>query len=116
MTAMSAKGRCICPLARAEKGDFYQELDHEVTSASICSLLERPTRRFASRPSLNRIRVGIPRMLKRGVTDGLSSTLTLYTLASPASFWAAASTAGDMARHGPHQGAQKSTRTGSLDW
>src|SRR3989442_683203 len=46
----------------------------------------------------------------------LALPLTLYTLASPASFWAAASTAGDMARHGPHQGAQKSTRMGSLDW
>src|SRR5438132_1939153 len=59
--------------------------------------------------------VGIPRRLKRGETDGLSSTLILYTLALPASFSAAASTAGDIARQGPHQGAQKSTRIGSLD-
>src|SRR5262245_16744236 len=88
---------------------------HEATSASICSVLERPIKRFVSRPSLKRISVGIPRMPKRGETEGFSSTLTLYTLASPARFRAAASTAGDMARQGPHQGAQKSTRIGSLD-
>src|SRR5207253_10725357 len=85
-------------------------------SVSICALLDRPTRRLISRPSLKRISVGIPLRLKRGETDGLSSTLILYTLASPASFSAAASTAGDIARHGAHQGAQKSTRIGSLDW
>src|SRR5205807_6653506 len=97
------------------RASYFGE-NHKVTSDSICSLLERPTRRFISRPSLKRISVGIPRRLKRGEIAGLSSTLILYTLAWPASFSAAASTAGDIARHGPHQGAQKSTRIGSLDW
>src|SRR5215467_3197682 len=86
-----------------------------VTNASICSLLERPTSRFVSLPSLKRIRVGIPRKLKRGDAAGFSSTFILYTLALPPSFSAAASTAGAIARHGPHHGAQKSTRIGSLD-
>src|SRR5258708_40187762 len=44
-----------------------------------------------------------------------SSTLTLPTLTWPANWSAILSTIGVSARHGPHHGAQKSTRTGVLD-
>src|SRR4051794_15044544 len=45
-----------------------------------------------------------------------SSTFTLPTLTLPANWSAILSMVGDSWRHGPHQGAQKSTRTGWADW
>src|SRR5436309_13288601 len=45
-------------------------------------------------------------------TSGLSSTLSLPTLTLPAYCSASLSMVGPRARHGPHQGAQKSTTTG----
>src|ERR1700728_4821964 len=42
----------------------------------------------------------------------LSSVFSLPTFILPANSDATASTVGDMARQGPHQGAQKSTKTG----
>src|SRR5438094_5763516 len=45
-----------------------------------------------------------------------SSTLTLPTLTLPANWSAILSMVGDSWRHGPHHGAQKSTRTGWADW
>src|SRR5947207_3005775 len=45
-----------------------------------------------------------------------SSTLTLPTLTLPANWSAILSMVGVSWRHGPHQGAQKSTRTGWAAW
>src|SRR5437764_6102369 len=47
-------------------------------------------------------------------TSGESSTLSLPILTLPANCVASLSIVGPRARHGPHQGAQKSTTTGTL--
>src|SRR5262249_57088551 len=52
---------------------------------------------------------------KRPAVLGLSSTLSLPTLALPAYSVAMASTVGVIILHGPHHSAQKSTRTGTSD-
>ena len=49
-------------------------------------------------------------------SDGLSSTLTLVTRRAPAFSRAISSSSGAIILHGPHQGAQKSTSTGTGDW
>ena len=56
----------------------------------------------------------MPWTAKRADTPGASSTLTLTTFSEPASSPAARATPGAMVRQGPHQGAQRSTSTGSL--
>src|SRR6185437_1121012 len=45
---------------------------------------------------------------------GFSSTLTLTTFRAPARSAASCASTGSTILHGPHQGAQKSTRTGTL--
>src|SRR4051812_6688503 len=47
---------------------------------------------------------------------GLSSVLSLPTFNLPAYSSATASTVGDIARQGPHHGAQKSTNTGTSEF
>ena len=47
-------------------------------------------------------------------SSGLSSELTLTSLTRPLNDSATFSIVGASARHGPHQGAQKSTTTGSV--
>src|SRR4051812_4984705 len=66
---------------------------------------------LAGAPDLNRIIVGIDRTPYLAAVSWLSSTLSLTTrrLCS----WEISSRTGATMRHGPHQGAQKSTRTGS---
>lgn len=54
-------------------------------------------------------------MAKRAASACSSSVSTLARRAAGSSCCAAAANAGAIARHGPHQGAQKSTRTGSSD-
>jgi len=49
---------------------------------------------------------------KRAAACGFSSMFSLTALSRPAHSVASASTTGATARQGPHQGAQKSTRTG----
>src|SRR5262249_3606347 len=49
-------------------------------------------------------------------TSGLSSMFSLPTLTLPANWLAILSMVGPSARHGPHQGAQKSTTTGTSLW
>src|SRR4051812_12949269 len=46
--------------------------------------------------------------------SGCCSVFTLSTIAFPATSLANASTSGAVMRHGPHHGAQKSTRTGTF--
>src|SRR2546423_13641128 len=55
----------------------------------------------------------MPRMPNRRDRFGALSLLTLTSLSRPGSSVAIFSTMGDTMRQGPHQGAQKSTRTGN---
>src|SRR5262245_41184262 len=55
-------------------------------------------------------------MLKRAASAGCSSTFTFATTAWPCRSRAISSSAGASILHGPHHSAQKSTRTGRLDW
>src|SRR6185295_3180066 len=73
-----------------------------------------PETRAASRPSRNRMSVGIERMPKRAATDCARSVSTLAKRARVFCSEATRSKAGAMALHGPHQSAQKSTTTGRL--
>ena len=67
-------------------------------------------------PLLNTAKVG---MLKTLYFDAISlfwSTFTLTKLSLPEYSLAISSTIGATALHGPHHGAQKSTKTGILDF
>ena len=70
-----------------------------------------PTTFFAIAPSLNRSRVGIERTSYSAAVCWFSSTLRLRIVRSSRSA-SISSRTGWTTRHGPHQGAQKSTRTG----
>src|SRR3954451_21492587 len=48
--------------------------------------------------------------------SGASSVLSFTTFRRPAMLRATRSTIGETIRHGPHHGAQKSTRTGTAAW
>src|SRR5438105_65485 len=72
-----------------------------------------PTTRSRSWPPATSIRVGMLKMLKRLPSVGALSVLTLATFSRPASSTPICSTAGLTIRQGPHQGAQKSTSTGT---
>ena len=56
----------------------------------------------------------MPRIPNRCDRFGASSLLTLTSLSRPGRSVAICSTMGDTIRQGPHQGAQKSTSTGSV--
>src|SRR5262249_16748316 len=58
----------------------------------------------------------MPRTLKRAPVAPFASTSSLPTLTRPLYSSAIASTVGAIARHGAHQAAQKSTKTGVLDF
>src|SRR5438093_8496889 len=75
------------------------------TAPTICSF---------TWPSLMTRRVGMPRILKRAAVEPFASTSSLPILTRPLYSSAMASTVGAMARHGAHQAAQKSTKTGLL--
>ena len=60
-------------------------------------------------------RVGTARTSKRSDSFGVSSTFTLTSLTRPAYSRAICSSAGLTIRHGPHQGAHRSTSTGILE-
>src|SRR5258705_6259316 len=55
-------------------------------------------------------------MPKRAASAGLLSTSTLATFTRPACSAAISLSTGAIILHGPHHSAQKSTRTGWLDW
>src|SRR3954465_4750334 len=69
---------------------------------------------FTASPFLKRISVGIERTWNCAETWGFSSVLSLTILRSGRSP-AISSRTGATTRQGPHQGAQKSTRTGASD-
>src|SRR6516165_12230111 len=58
----------------------------------------------------------MPRILNRAAVEPFASTSSLPTLTRPLYSSAIASTVGARARHGAHHAAQKSTRTGVLDF
>src|SRR5271166_349522 len=71
--------------------------------------------RSTGAPPLNRIRHGMPDTSYCAARFGLSSVSSLTTLRRPLYCSATLSTIGAIILHGPHQSAQKSTSTGSLD-
>src|SRR6185369_509596 len=84
------------------------------SSRSSAALPLAPTMRFTASPSLNRIIVGIDTTWKSRAVAGLASTSSLATVREPAFSPAISSRTGATILHGPHQVAQKSTRTGVL--
>src|SRR5271165_791736 len=71
--------------------------------------------RSTGAPPLNRMRHGMPDTSYCAARFGLSSVSSLTTLRRPLYWSATLSTIGAIILHGPHQSAQKSTRTGSDD-
>src|ERR1700757_2805579 len=71
-----------------------------------------PRTRSATSPFLNRMKDGMDVTWYFISTAEASSTLILATFSLPTYWFARSSTIGDTDRQGPHQGAQKSTRTG----
>src|ERR1700733_13670789 len=71
-----------------------------------------PTWVAAGLPSLNRIKVGMPRTANWFGDIGLLSISTFATVSLPANSPASSSSAGPIILHGPHHSAQKSTSTG----
>lgn len=71
--------------------------------------------RSTSLPSLKIINVGMLCTRKRLDVAGFLSTSSFPIFAFPAISFAKVSMIGATARHGPHQAAQKSTKTGSFD-
>src|SRR5439155_7184700 len=67
-------------------------------------------------PPLNRSTRGMVVTSYLIARSEFSSTFTLPTLTLPANWSAMRSMVGESCRHGPHHGAQKSTRTGWPDW
>ena len=74
-----------------------------------------PECRANSRPPRNTAIVGIARILNRDANSGRSSVFTLATIQRPDPLAATLATSGSAILHGPHHGAQKSTRTGSAE-
>ena len=79
----------------------------------MASAFIAPVMRCASLPARSRTIVGMLRMPKRAATSGSASVSTFATTTRPERSRAMASSSGATARHGPHQAAQKSTRTGT---
>src|SRR3954453_21306479 len=69
---------------------------------------------LAGSPPLKRIIVGIDRTWKAAAVSGFSSVLS-FTIRRSSRSAAISSRTGPTTRHGPHHGAQKSTRTGVSD-
>src|SRR3954454_13797815 len=120
---LAGRGRCKRPgpslrttISRGAPG--LQPRAYSTDSIHSLSLLfgSAPIFCAATWPPLNRIIVGMPRTpYLRGVCR-FSSILTLATVSLPALSAASWSRNGAIILHGPHHSAQKSTRTGSLDF
>ena len=80
------------------------------TCASGCAPMNCAT----ARPSLNAITFGIERMPNAWLSSWLSSELIFTSFTRPSNDPVTLSSTGESARHGPHQGAQKSTTTGNV--
>src|SRR5690606_29901315 len=84
-------------------------------SCASCGLPTAPIWVPWTWPSLNSSSIGIERTWYFRAVARFSSTLTLAIFTFPAYSPASSSRAGAIILHGPHQGAQKSTSTGSAD-
>src|SRR5574344_1715689 len=80
------------------------------------ALEEEPTILSLSSPLLKKSRVGMFLMPYLSGISVLSSTLHLAISHFPSYSVANSSTMGEIIRHGPHHGAQKSNNTGSFDF
>lgn len=80
---------------------------------TISALGCTPTMRSISRPPLSISSVGMLCTWKRAAVTGFSSTFSFATRTRPAISAATSSMTGATIRHGPHQGAHKSSSTGS---
>src|SRR5271168_830708 len=85
----------------------------EIQSFSLL-LGSAPTWVAAGLPSLNRIKVGMPRTANWFGDIGLLSISTFATVSLPANSPASSSSAGPIILQGPHHSAQKSTSTGPV--
>ena len=83
------------------------------TQRTMSALLIAPDWRARSRPWRNSTSVGMLRMPKRAPSAGTASVSTFARRNCGSSCAAAAWNCGAMVRQGPHQGAQKSTSSGS---
>src|SRR5262249_22429380 len=88
--------------------------DQRLRSMNLTNSLRgiEPSTRSATSPFLNRMNVGMDVTMYFIATPEDSSTLIFATLIFPEYCVARSSTSGATDRHGPHQGAQKSTSTG----
>lgn len=91
---------------------FYKNLSMQVVN--VDSWTAPMTASFFS-PPLKIMTVGILRMPYLVAIEGLTSVLTLKHLSFPAYSLANLSMTGWIMRHGPHHGAQNSTKTGESD-
>src|SRR5882724_10001232 len=83
------------------------------THLTMSDLPMAPDWRVISRPDLNNANVGMLRMLNWLARVGSASVLTFTRRALGSSSAAASENCGAIMRQGPHQGAQKSTTTGT---
>ena len=95
---------------RGRSSSPFPSLYFSIASSACFGLT--PTEVETGTPPLNSITVGMLITPKRVASSGSSSILTLPTYTSPLCSSASSSTTGESMRHGPHQGAQKSTSTG----
>ena len=105
------------PRAADRRGEGLAPEGYARTGSISCSSRffgSAPMIFFASAPPLKRISVGIDITPYCAAVCGLSSTLSFTTRMSCRSLFSS-SRCGAMIRQGPHQGAQKSTSTGSGD-
>ena len=79
----------------------------------ICCAFMAPDCRAASLPDWNKIIVGIPEIPNREADWGAASVSSFANIQFGDSWAAASANAGAIIRHGPHQGAQKSTSIGT---
>src|SRR3954467_12001502 len=84
----------------------YAESERSIWRFS-CSLGEKPTRRFTSRPPWKTTRVGILKMPNCTAVFSLSSVFIFAKRTLPSYSVLSSSTMGLTMRQGPHQGAQK---------
>src|SRR5574344_1656715 len=80
----------------------------------IALFVVAPTNLSTNLPSLIKIRVGIFLTPYSATISEFSSTSHLNTATLPLNSSDSSSTIGEIALHGPHHGAQKSTKTGLL--
>jgi len=95
--------------------DHYAESRFQAfarTQLAIAVALMAPDWRAISRPPRNSAMVGMLRISKRCARFCATSVLTFARRAFGSSNAVAFSNSGAIDRHGPHQGAQKSTTTG----